>query len=72
MAAHSTVWSFGVVVSAPLLDLDLGFAQAAKDLAVEQFVALPHVEAFAIPALPCTARQGITWRYPERGDFGSM
>ncbi len=42
----------GVVVAAPFLDQDLGFAQGVEDLAVEEFIAKPGVEAHGIPILP--------------------
>ena len=42
----------GVVVAAPFLDQDLGFTQGVEDLAVEEFIAKPGVEALAIPILP--------------------
>jgi phage terminase large subunit-like protein len=38
----------------------------------EKMVRLSPVEAFAVSVLPCTARQGIALRCPERGDPGSM
>lgn len=50
--AEGAVWSDGVVVAPPLLDEDLGFAQAVEDLALEQLVREPGVEAFAIAVLP--------------------
>ena len=50
--AKGAVRSDGVVVAAPLLDQDLSFAQRVEDLAVEQFIAEPGVEAFAVPVLP--------------------
>ena len=70
--AQCTVGSFGIVVFSPFFDDDLGFAERVKDLAVEQFIAEPRVEAFAVSILPSTAWQGIAWRCPERGDPGSM
>ena len=49
--AQSTMGSFGVVVVPPSFDDDLGFTQRVKDLAVQQLVAHPAVEAFAIHSL---------------------
>jgi len=42
----------GIVVTAPGLDDDLGFAQAVEDFAVEQFVAQAGVEALDEAVLP--------------------
>ena len=50
--AQSTVWSFRVVVFPPFFDQDLGLAQAVKDLAVQELVSEPCVEAFAVSVLP--------------------
>ncbi len=48
--------AFRVVVFPPLLDEDLGLAEAVEDLAVEQFVPEPGVEALAVSVLPWAAR----------------
>ena len=70
--AQFTVWSLGVVVYPPLLDQDLSLTEAVEDLAIEQFIPHPPVKAFAVSVFPRTARQGIAWQCPERGDPGSM
>ena len=41
-----------IAVVVPFLDQDLGFAQGVKDLAVEEFIPKPGVEALTIPILP--------------------
>jgi len=46
------VWADGVVVDTPLLDDDLGLADRVEDLAVEQFVPEPRVEALDVAVLP--------------------
>jgi hypothetical protein len=45
----------GVEVTPPGLDENLGLGEAEYDLAVQQFVAEPGVEAFAAPFLPRAA-----------------
>ena len=42
----------GVVVATPFLDQDLGFAQGVEELAVEEFIAEPGIEAFTVAILP--------------------
>jgi hypothetical protein len=37
-----------VVVDAPLLDQDLRLSQAVEDFAIQQLVAEPGIEAFAV------------------------
>src|SRR5690349_70480 len=54
--SQRAVWPYGIVVSAPAFDHDLGFPQAVEDLAIQQFVAQARVERFHIPILPWTAR----------------
>ncbi len=54
--AQCTVGTFCVVVSPPLFDQDLCFAQAVEDFAVEQLVSEPAVEAFTVSVLPRAAR----------------
>ena len=56
--AQSTVWSLGVVVFPPLFDQDFGFPQRVDELAVQQFIAKPCVESFAVSILP-----GRPWLY---------
>src|SRR4051812_39812249 len=51
-----------VVVPSPALDHDLGLAQAVEDLAIEQLVAEPGVEALDEAVLP-----GAAW-----GDVGGL
>ena len=41
-----------VVVASPFLDDDAGLFQGIEDLAIEQFVAEPSVEAFDVAVLP--------------------
>src|SRR3954468_5839 len=48
-----------VVVPSPALDHDLGLAQAVEDLAVEQLVAEPGVEALDEAVLPGAARGDV-------------
>ena len=50
--AQRTVRSLGVVVPPPFFDDDLCFSQTVENLAVQQLVAHPAVEAFAVPILP--------------------
>lgn len=50
--AQSTVRSLGVVVSPPLSDEDLRLSEAVENFAVEQLVAGPGIEAFAVAVLP--------------------
>jgi len=50
--SQGAVRPYGIVVAAPFLDQDLGFAQGARDLAIEEFIAKPGVEALAVPILP--------------------
>lgn len=42
----------GVVVAAPFLDQDLGFAQCVEDITVEEFIAKTGIEAFTVAILP--------------------
>ena len=48
--------SDGVVVPSPAFDQNLSLVQGREDLAVEQFVPEPGVEALAVTGLPWTAR----------------
>lgn len=48
---QSTVWLLGVAVFPPLFHQDLSLAEAVENLAVEQFIAEPDIEAFAVPIL---------------------
>ena len=41
-----------VVVTAPFLDQNLGFAQRVKELTVEEFIAEAGIEAFTVAILP--------------------
>ena len=50
--AQSTVGSLCVVVFPPLFNQDLRLAKAVEDLAIEQFVAEPGIEALAVSVLP--------------------
>src|SRR3954470_14115116 len=51
--------SDSVVVTAPALDDDLGLAKGVEDLAVEQFVPQPGIEALDIAVLPRAARSDV-------------
>jgi len=42
----------GVVVAAPFLDQDLGFAQRVEELTVEELIAEAGIEAFTVAILP--------------------
>ena len=57
--AQSAVWSHGVVVAAPSSDQDLRLSQRIENLAVEQLVAEPCVEAFDVAVLPRRSRLDI-------------
>ena len=50
--AQCTVMSLGVVVFPSLLDQDLSLAQAVEDLAIEQFIPHPPIEAFTVSVFP--------------------
>jgi len=50
--AQSTVWSFGVVVFPPFFDQDLRFTQAVEDLAIQELISEPGIEAFAVSVFP--------------------
>ena len=47
---------YGIVVTAPAFDDDLGFAQRVEDLAVEQLVPQACIEALDVAVLPWTSR----------------
>ena len=49
------MWSLCIVVDAPLLDNNLGFLEAVKDLAIQQFVPELAVEGLAVAILPWAA-----------------
>ncbi len=42
----------GVVMAAPFLDQDLGFAQRAEEFTVEEFIAEAGIEALTVAILP--------------------
>ncbi len=50
--SKGAVRSDSIVVTTPLLDEDLGLAQAVEDLTVQKFVPEPCVEALAAAVLP--------------------
>ena len=50
------MWPHGVVVPAPFLDDDLGLLEGVEDLAVEQLVPEPGIEALAIAVFPRRSR----------------
>ena len=49
------MWPDGIVVTTPALDDDLRLAQRVEDLAVEQLVAQPRIEALDEAVLPRAA-----------------
>ena len=57
-----------VVVTAPVLDDDLGLLEGIEDLAVEQLVSEPRVEAFTVAVLPRGARCDIGGPGADGGD----
>ena len=62
------MWPDGIVVPAPALDDDLRLAQGVEDLAVEQLVAEPGIEALDIAVLPRAARLDVGGLGADRGD----
>ena len=46
------MWADRVVVAAPLLDDDLGFAEGEEDLPVQEFVSEARIEALAVAVRP--------------------
>ena len=58
----------GVVLAAPGFDQNLGLLQGVEDLAVEEFVPQPGIEAFDIAVLPGTARRDVGGLGTHRGD----
>ena len=58
----------GIVMPAPALDDDLRLAQRVEDLAVEQLVAEPGIEALDIAILPGAARRDVGGLGPDRRD----
>src|SRR3954468_5679605 len=60
--------SDSVVVTAPALDDDLGLAKGVEDLAIEQFVPEPGIEALEITILPRAAGSDIGGLGSDRRD----
>src|SRR3954454_15419156 len=60
--------SDGVVVTPPALDDDLRLAKGVEDLAIEQFVSQPGIEALDVTVLPRTARSDIGGLGSDRRD----
>jgi len=58
----------GIVVTAPALDDDLGFAQRVEELAVEQLVAQAGIETFDEAILPRAARRDVGGLGPDGAD----
>jgi hypothetical protein len=52
------VWSFGIVLSPPLFNLDLCLFEAVNDFIVDQFIAGPGVETLAGSVLPSFFENG--------------
>jgi hypothetical protein len=46
------VWTFGVLVDAPILDDDLRFSETVEDFSIQTFIPEFAVEGFAEPILP--------------------
>ena len=65
---QSAVRSDRVVVDPPLFDSDLGFPKTVEDLAVQQLVPEPCVEAFAVSIFPRRSWLDIGRLGPERGN----
>ena len=65
------MWTFVIVVMAPILNHDLSFLQRVEDFSVQEFVAQTSVEALDITIFPCTARQALLCN-AERGLPGLM
>ncbi len=57
--SQSTVGSFRIEVFPPFFDQDLSLAQTVEDLAVQELVSEPSVEAFTISILPRAARFNV-------------
>lgn len=51
--------SAGIVVLTPAFDDDLCLLERVEDFTIEQFIAEPGVEAFAIAVFPRTARHDV-------------
>ena len=66
--AQCTVWAFCVVVSPPLFDQNLSFAQAVEDLTVEQLIPEPAIEAFTVSVLPRAAGFDVSCLGANGGD----
>lgn len=49
---EGAVWPLGVIVAPPVLDDDLGFPKRVEDLAVQEFVSEPGIEALRVAVLP--------------------
>ena len=62
------MWSLGIVVTAPLLNDDLGFFEAIEYLSVQQLIAEPRIEALAVTVLPGTAGLDIGGLSPNSFD----
>src|SRR5919199_6471483 len=65
--AERGVWAYCVVVPPPALDHDLGLAQRVEDLAVEQLVAQPRVEALNVAVLPRAELAKVLLAQPVEG-----
>src|SRR5881409_2242112 len=60
--------SDSVVVTTPALDDDLRLAKGVEDLAIEQFVPQPGIEALDVSVLPRTARSDVGGLGSDRRD----
>ena len=58
----------GVVVPPPAFEDDLRLAQAVEDLAIQQLVTEPGIEALHIAIFPRAARGDVGHLGPDRGD----
>jgi hypothetical protein len=53
------MWPYGVVVTAPAFDHQIGFAQTVEDLAIQQLVAQPGIERLRIAIFSWATRSDV-------------
>jgi hypothetical protein len=63
------VGSFRVVVFSPFFDQDLCLPQAVEDFAVQEFIAKPGIEAFAVAVLPGRPWLNVSGLGPDGADL---
>ena len=56
------------ILAEPVIDDTLRLLRCREPLRIENLLAQRAIEPFVASVLPCTARQGIAWRCPERSD----